>query len=222
MNTSYKFKKTRKRLGIYDNDKVNRAAWFVITKDDREVKPGIYLFKFCSLFRFGIVIFWLISAALMLTNCSSSYLKEDLASKYFSNTSVLTQVSANVVSSVASVPDMKVKELWSDRQEKLLFIDFNTEKVCGKLGCAYNLFLSKNDELNLVWSGYLDPYLPPQVKLLTVKPVDEKRQQYPCLIVNQLDSVQSRSSADSPTIKEVTLCKSGEKYQVENTRSFRL
>jgi ATPase family associated with various cellular activities (AAA) len=162
------------------------------------------------------------SPVMMLTSCSSSYLKEDLASHYFSNTNVLAQVSANAVTSITSVPDMKVKELWSERQEKLLFIDFNSEKLCGKLGCAYNLFLSKNDELNLVWSGYLDPYLPPQVKLLAVKPVDEKRQQYPCLLVNQLDSVQSVNSPTSPVIKEVTLCKSGEKYQIESTRFFRL
>jgi hypothetical protein len=217
MNTSHKERKTRKRLGLYDR---SRESWFVVSKESHEIKPGIYLFKFCSLFRFGIVMFWLISVAMMLTSCGAS--SADVETEYKSQTDRLLSASTNVINSTTSVPNPKVQQLWSDRQQKFLFVDFNTEKLCGRLGCAYNLFLSSNEKLDLVWSGYLDPYLPPKVKLLALKPVDEKRQQYPCLAINQLDAVQSANSPQAPVIKEVTLCFSGAKYQIESSRSFHL
>ncbi|NES96801.1 MAG: hypothetical protein F6K32_16490 [Desertifilum sp. SIO1I2] len=94
---------------------------------------------------------------------------------------------------------------------QLVFINYNTPKLCGLKQCLYTgLWKKPTQEWEIVFSLYLDRNLPQSVPLFEA-PIDEPssiKRPLPCFRVNQLEST---------TLRQTLYCLSENQYQLIRT-----
>lgn len=118
----------------------------------------------------------------------------------------ITQENTNLTE---NLKNLKIQHLWNDnRQEALLWIDFNTEQLCGMKYCLYALYAINEGQLQLLWRAYLDPLLPPKINL--IEPAK------PCLKINQFNE------KNQNTLDQYSLCPDQGKYQITEKQAIPL
>ncbi|EAZ88156.1 hypothetical protein [Crocosphaera chwakensis] len=82
--------------------------------------------------------------------------------------------------------ELNISRLWQKDNHEVLWIDFNHQGLCGiNHHCLYAMYHRYGESVTLVWRSYLDPRLPPKVKLM--------EEQKPCVIINQLDETSPKN-----------------------------
>ncbi len=140
-------------------------------------------FQFIFLFFVGLLVTVLFSVVSLISMARA--IPWQSANQYF-EAAVLEQI----VTDNASLPPIgieqhvRVQELLSD--PRLVLVDFNSEQVCGSLGCAYSVYLEQDNGFQLVFQQYLNPHLPPDVELVTLGDYPSWESALPCLVIHQL------------------------------------
>lgn len=76
--------------------------------------------------------------------------------------------------------DLNITSLWEKDDKKVFWIDFNNRELCGvNYHCLYAIYHQYGESVTLGWRSYLDPRLPPDIKLI--------EKEIPCLIINQMN-----------------------------------
>lgn len=131
-------------------------------------------------FRFGIVLFLLLSVLLGTSGCSGK-----ATNPWSAATSVvpLETVQAVVAENSGLNPQEAASNVlaWTvDGQAgRLVVFNFNNPSVCGSAGCLYAAYLvNKDTSPARVFSSYLNPSLPPDIPLFQV--ADESPSNFQC------------------------------------------
>lgn len=166
--------------------------------------PPIWLGRTAYLFRLGFAIVVLISSLLGLVSCgvSAKEISWLPASEYFSR-GLIEQI---ITENSSLTPDneiinrMQVYQL--AEKPRLTFVDFNTDEMCGQMGCLYVIYLESEGKTKKVLSRYLRPELPEDVPLISLS--SHTQNDLPCIVFNQLAET---------NLQQVTLCYNGDEYQ---------
>lgn len=159
-------------------------------------------------FRFGVVLFLLLSVLLGTGGCSTNAatIPWSAATKVVPAETVEAVVAEN---SELNRQEAVLKVLaWTvNRQaDKLAVFNFNNPGVCGNQGCLYAAYLiRKHTPLVRVFSSYLNPNLPPNRPLFQVADEPARISGLPCL------QVQQPSGND---IRQLLFCFNGREYQL--------
>ena len=107
------------------------------------------------------------------------------AANYFSQPQLEKVLFENVTKDVAQEVGNKalVAEL-SSSPNPVIAINFNSQQVCGKLGCLYAVYRGKKEQLEAVFSRYLTTNQPLDVSVFL--PLEEVRMELPCFQINQV------------------------------------
>lgn len=141
---------------------------------NRVVNPPAWLNWTGYWFRFGLMLFVLLSILLGTAACSSSTAAFSEASWQEAWRVVPQQTLVKVIQSHSSLlkPQSAISKLrlWqvSGNKGQLHLYDFNNSRLCGARGCLYVGYLIPNSKTLLpteVFTAYLDPNVPPNTPL---------------------------------------------------------
>ncbi|HAZ44454.1 MAG TPA: hypothetical protein DCZ55_08185 [Cyanobacteria bacterium UBA11371] len=158
-------------------------------------------------FRFGLVLFLLLSVLLGTSGCSAK-----ATNPWSAATSVVPLETVQAV--VAENSELNPQEAASNvlawtvdgQAGRLVVFNFNNPGVCGSVGCLYAAYLVNKDTPPVrVFYSYLNPNLPPNRPLFQVADELSSNSQLPCL------QVQQPSGKD---IRQLLFCFNGSKYQL--------
>lgn len=140
-------------------------------------------FQFIFLFFVGLLMTLLFSVITSISTAKATSWQS--ANQYFEAT-VLEQIITDnaTLPPVGIEQQMRVQELL--HQPRLVLVDFNSEQVCGQLGCAYSLYLEQDNGFQRVFQQYLNPHLPPDVDLISLGDYPSWESALPCLTIHQL------------------------------------
>ena len=169
-----------------------------------EMAP-LWLSRGVHFFRAGLALFLALSCILGLSGCAaSSATPWQPATQFFSQEQVKVVLSEN--STLPGSPE-QIDRVRALPLQNVVALNFNTQELCGLTGCLYALYVQR-DRANLpqrVFSGYLNPGLPPGTPLL--KQSDQTLNNLPCLTLNQIQGA---------NLKQYSLCFKGQQYEVSN------
>lgn len=171
--------------------------------------PPVWLGRTAYLFRLGFAIVVLISSLLGLVSCgvSAKEISWLPASEYLDRGLIEQIITEN--SSLAPTDEiinrMQVYQL--AEKPRMTFVDFNTDEMCGKMGCLYVIYLESEGKTKKVLSRYLRPELPENVPLISLS--EPTQNGLPCLVFNQLAG---------SNLQQITLCYNGDEYQNSSYR----
>lgn len=160
---------------------------------NRVVNPPAWLNWTGYWFRFGLMLFVLLSILLGTAACSSSTAAFSEASWQEAWRVVPQQTLVKVIQSHSSLlkPESAISKLrlWqvSGKKGQLHLYDFNNSRLCGARGCLYVGYLIPNSKTLLpteVFTAYLDPNVPPNTPLFQAE-IESTQNDLPCLLVNQ-------------------------------------
>lgn len=184
-------------------------------KNELEISPPPYRLKYlAAYFRIGLAIFLILSALVGLVGCGSATSKVswEPASNFYKKATLNRLIAEN------TAPTAPVEELASKMRvypiaKGFNLINFNSEKLCGALGCLYAIYARVNgQEPKRIWARYLNPNLPPGKILVELAeppngwPISERS---PCLKFSQLEA---------GNIRETVECFDGTAYQIVQNR----
>jgi len=140
-------------------------------------------FQFIFLFCVGLLTTLFFSVVSLMSTAKA--IPWQPANQYFEAT-VLEQIIKDntTLPPIGLDKQIRVQELL--HQPRLVLIDFNSEQVCGQLGCAYSIYLEQGNSFQPVFKQYLNPYLPPDVKLMELGDYPSWESALPCLVIHQL------------------------------------
>ena len=205
VNSNYQIK-SKKLLPFPQSSQDNNSL--VASKYRDNSKPPLGFLFVGRWFRFGVVLFLLLSVLLGTTGCSTSA----AMTSWSAATSIVPTETVQAV--VAENSELNPQEVASNvlawtidgQAGRLVVFNFNNPGVCGTEGCLYSAYLvRKNTPLVRVFSSYLNPSLPPNIPLFKVADEPSKNSGLPCLQVPQL------SGND---IRQLLFCFNGREYQL--------
>jgi hypothetical protein len=167
-------------------------------------------------FRFGVVLFLLLSVLLGTAGCTAS-----ATTISWTPATRLIPVE-NVQGIVADNSDLNPQNsalnvlAWAVNGQagRLVIFNFNSPGVCGAGGCLYAGYLfRKNVPPNRVFASYLNENLPPNRPLIQVVSDPSKTSDLPCLQVQQ----HSQNG-----IRQLFFCFNGRQYQLANSSLIEL
>jgi hypothetical protein len=122
---------------------------------------------------------------------------------------ISTMIADHSSSSLTNIPDGWVEKVKAHQEGNFYLIDFNSDRLCGRLGCLYvgYLFNEEEQKLSSVLNIYFHPELPRGVPLFEI---DMSRDvQPPCLEVHQFQNFNK--------LVLHTFCFNGTEYVKEST-----
>ncbi|MGB3263929.1 MAG: hypothetical protein WBA89_08215 [Microcoleus sp.] len=167
-------------------------------------------------FRFGVVLFLLLSMMLGTAGCTAS-----ATTISWTPATRLIPVE-NVQGIVAENSELNPQDSASNvlawavngQAGRLVIFNFNSPGVCGAGGCLYAGYLfRKNVPPNRVFASYLNENLPPNKPLLQVVTDPSKTSNLPCLQVQQ---------PSQNGIRQLFYCFNGRQYQLANSSLIEL
>ncbi|MEG4308986.1 MULTISPECIES: hypothetical protein [unclassified Microcoleus] len=167
-------------------------------------------------FRFGVVLFLLLSMMLGTAGCTAS-----ATTILWTPATRLIPVET-VQGIVAENSDLNPQNsalnvlAWAVNGQagRLVIFNFNSPGVCGAGGCLYAGYLfRKNVPPNRVFASYLNENLPPNKPLLQVVTDPSKTSDLPCLQVQQ---------PSQNGIRQLFYCFNGRQYQLANSSLIEL
>lgn len=159
-------------------------------------------------FRFGVMLFLLLSVLLGTVGCSTNAatIPWSVATKVVPLETVQAIITQNSELNPQSVASNVLAWAVDGQAGKLVVFNFNNPGVCGNKGCLYVAYLIKKDATPVrVFSSYLNPNLPRNKSLLQVVEDPTKSSGLPCLQVQQ-------PSGDN--IRQLVFCFNGREYQL--------
>jgi hypothetical protein len=134
------------------------------------------------------VFILIFSAAIIAIFISVTNVNFDKNSRTPSWKNIRDNVPSSLVKKVLSGQSMrqvdlkliKVMQIPSNGKGKLYIFDFRAAKLCGNLGCFYQVY---HESGQLLWQFIANPHLPPKENLIQVS--DVVNQDFPCLVVTQ-------------------------------------
>lgn len=180
-------------------------------------QPRVSSFLFIGRwFRFGVVLFLLLSMMLGTAGCTAS-------ATTISWTPATRLIPVETVQGiVAENSDLNPQNSASNvlawavngQAGRLVIFNFNSPGVCGAGGCLYAGYLfRKNVPPNRVFASYLNENLPPNKPLLQVVSDPSKTSDLPCLQVQQ---------PSQNGIRQLFYCFNGRQYQLANSSLIEL
>jgi hypothetical protein len=167
-------------------------------------------------FRFGVVLFLLLSMMLGTAGCTAS-----ATTISWTPATRLIPVE-NVQGIVAENSELNPQDsasnvlAWAVNKPagRLVIFNFNSPGVCGAGGCLYAGYLfRKNVSTTRVFASYLNDNLPPKRPLIQVVSDPSKTSDLPCLQVQQ----HSQNG-----IRQLFFCFNGRQYQLANSSLIEL
>jgi hypothetical protein len=159
-------------------------------------------------FRFGLMLFLLLSMLLGTVGCSTNAatIPWSVATKVVPAETVQAVVTENSELNPQSAASNVLAWTVDEQAGKLVVFNFNNPGVCGNEGCLYVAYLIGKDATPIrVFSSYLNPNLPRNKLLLQVADEPTKTSGLPCLQVQQ-------PSGDN--IRQLIFCFNGREYQL--------
>lgn len=159
-------------------------------------------------FRFGVMLFLLLSVLLGTVGCSTNAatIPWSVANKVVPAETVRAVVTENSELNPQEAASNVLAWTVDGQAGKLVVFNFNNPGVCGNKGCLYVAYLIKKDATPVrVFSSYLNPNLPRNKLLLQVSDDPTKSSDLPCL------QVQQPSGND---IRQLIFCFNGREYQL--------
>jgi len=162
--------------------------------------------------RLGLGLFLALSLALslLLSGCNAR------AAEFWSPAlgllnaeQISTMIADHSTFSLTNIPDDWVEKVRAHQKGKFYLIDFNSDRLCGRLGCLYGGYLLNEEEqkLSSILNIYFRPELPRGVPLFEI---DLSREvEPPCLKVHQLQNFKK--------LVLHTFCFNGTEYVKEST-----
>ncbi|MCL1474874.1 hypothetical protein [Argonema antarcticum] len=174
---------------------------------DNSKPPTSFLF-IGRWFRFGVMLFLLLSVLLGTAGCSTNTatIPWSVATKVVPVQTVQLVVTEN--SELNPQSDAPNVLAWTvdGKAGRLVVFNFNNPGVCSNKGCLYVAYLIRKDTSPVrVFSSYLNPNLPRNRLLLQVADDPTKTSGLPCLQVQQ-------PSGDN--IRQLVFCFNGREYQL--------
>lgn len=180
-------------------------------------QPRVSSFLFIGRwFRFGVVLFLLLSMMLGTAGCTAS-------ATTISWTPATRLIPVETVQGiVAENSDLNPQNSASNvlawaingQAGRLVIFNFNSPGVCGAGGCLYAGYLfRKNVSTTRVFASYLNDNLPPKRPLIQVVSDPSKTSNLPCLQVQQ----HSQNG-----IRQLFFCFNGRQYQLANSSLIEL
>ena len=167
-------------------------------------------------FRFGVVLFLLLSVLLGTAGCTASAttISWTPATRLIPVETVQGIVAEN---SELNPQDSASNVLaWAVNKPagRLVIFNFNSPGVCGAGGCLYAGYLFRNNvPPHRVFASYLNEKLPPNKPLVQVVSDPSKTSDLPCLQVQQ---------PSQNGIRQLFLCFNGSQYQLANSSLINL
>lgn len=159
-------------------------------------------------FRFGVVLFLLLSVLLGTAGCSTNAatIPWSVATQVVPVETVQTVVAENSELNPQEAASNVLAWTVDGQAGKLVVFNFNNPGICGNEGCLYVAYLVRKDTPPVrVFSSYLNPNLPRNRLLLQVADEPTKTSGLPCLQVQQ-------PSGDD--IRQLIFCFNGREYQL--------
>jgi hypothetical protein len=164
--------------------------------------------KMFYFFRLGFGLF--LALSLLLSGCGAR------AAEFWSPAlgllnaeQISTIIAEQSTFSLADIPDGWIEKVKAHQEGNFYLIDFNSDRLCGRLGCLYvgYLFDEEEQQLSSVLHIYFHPELPRGVPLFEI---DMSRDvQLPCLKVHQFQNFKK--------LVLHTFCFNGTEYVKEST-----
>ena len=167
-------------------------------------------------FRFGVVLFLLLSVLLGTAGCTASAttISWTPATRLIPVETVRGIVAEN---SELNPQDSASNVLaWAANKQagRLVIFNFNSPGVCGAGGCLYAGYLFRKDVTpTRVFASYLNDNLPPNRPLIQVVSDPSQTSDLPCLQVQQ---------PSQNGIRQLFFCFNGRQYQLANSSSIEL
>lgn len=167
-------------------------------------------------FRFGVVLFLLLSVLLGTAGCtpSATTISWTPATRLIPVETVQGIVAENSDLNPQNSASNVLAWAVNGQAGRLVIFNFNSPGVCGAGGCLYAGYLfRKNVPPHRVFASYLNEKLPPNKPLLQVVSDPSETSDLPCLQVQQ----QSQNG-----IRQLFLCFNGSQYQLANSSLINL
>ena len=162
-------------------------------------------------FRFGVILFLLLSVLLGTAGCTASAttISWAPATRFIPVKTVQAIVGENSELNPQDSASNVLAWAVNGQAGRLVIFNFNSPGVCGAEGCLYAAYLFKNNAPpNRVFASYLNPNLPPKRPLIQVVSDPSKASDLPCLQVQQ----QSKNG-----MRQLFFCFNGHQYQLANS-----
>jgi hypothetical protein len=167
-------------------------------------------------FRFGVVLFLLLSVLLGTAGCTASptTISWTPATRLIPVETVQGIVAENSDLNPQNSASNVLAWAVNGQAGRLVIFNFNSPGVCGAGGCLYAGYLfRKNVPPNRVFASYLNEKLPPNKPLLQVVSAPSKTSDLPCLQVQQ---------PSQNGIRQLFYCFNGRQYQLANSSLIEL
>lgn len=182
---------------------------------DNSKPPTSFLF-IGRWFRFGMILFLLLSVLLGTVGCSTNAatIPWSVATKVVPVETVQAVVTENSELNPQEASSNVLAWTVDGQAGKLVVFNFNNPGVCGNEGCLYVAYLIKKNATPVrVFSSYFNPNLPRNKSLLQVSDDPTKSSGLPCLQVQQ-------PSGDN--IRKLVFCFNGREYQLAKSSLIEL
>ena len=180
-------------------------------------QPRVSSFLFIGRwFRFGVVLFLLLSVLLGTAGCtgSATTISWTPATRLIPVETVQSIVAENSEFNPQDSASNVLAWAVNGQAGRLVIFNFNSPGVCGAGGCLYAGYLfRKNVPPNRVFASYLNENLPPNKPLLQVVSDPSKTSDLPCLQVQQ---------PSQNGIRQLFYCFNGRQYQLANSSLIEL
>lgn len=177
--------------------------------------PSFKLVQFVILFRIGLAITLLVGV-LFLSGCSSSVSAASWWQPVGSSSlSLLAKqaIAENTQLNPDSFANVLAMNIPANKQQdqELFLLDYNTDNLCGKLGCLYSIYSRQGQTYKLIWSKYLQPNLPKGESLFTFSQDASNNSGFACLEVKQMQGNR---------LQKLVYCFDGKTYRLVNSELF--
>lgn len=171
-------------------------------------KPPMSFLFIGRWFRFGVMLFLLLSVLLGTVGCSTNAatIPWSVATKVVPVETVQAVITENSELNPQSAVSNVLAWTVDGQVGKLVVFSFNNPGVCGNEGCLYVAYLIRKDATPVrVFSSYLNPNLPRNKLLLQVADDPTKSSGLLCLQVQQ---------PLGDNIRQLVFCFNGREYQL--------
>lgn len=186
------------------------------SKPPNNSKPPTSFLFIGRWFRFGVMLFLLLSVLLGTVSCSTNAatIPWSVATKVVPAETVQAVVTENSELNPQEAASNVLVWTVDGQTGKLVVFNFNNPGVCGNEGCLNVAYLIRKDApYARVFSSYLNPNLPRNKSLLQVVDDPTKSSGLPCLQIQQ-------PSGDD--IRQLVFCFNGREYQLAKSSLIEL
>ena len=177
--------------------------------------PSFKLVQFVILFRISLAITLLVGV-LFLSGCSSSVSATSWWQPVGSSRLALLAkqaIAENTQLNPDSFANVLAMNIPANKQQdrELFLLNYNTNNLCGKLGCLYSIYSQQGQTYKLIWSKYLQPNLPKGESLFTFSHDASNNPGFACLEVKQMQGNH---------LQKLIYCFDGKTYRLVNSELF--